>query len=260
MDTNDIEASVITTCKGRLQHLKQSLPTMLAQSCQFNYEVIVVDYGCPQGTFDWLRTLDARSVVAVRVIDGVEWFNLARARNCGASLAQGKVFAFVDADIRLTCGWLADVTAPIAQGQVGLCEAGDTQGWDCCGTCAVAARLYHRVRGYDEAFCGWGNDDCDFYERCQAYAGRARFNLGLLSPIRHQDDQRVAHYAEKSILDSSRSNTEYLGQRCGINPQGYGLGQFEVHRGVQSLDWAAAWVSETRMRPARHQRSGKMPW
>ncbi len=39
--------SIITTCKGRLEHLKQTLPAMLAQK---DSEVIVVDYSCPHGT------------------------------------------------------------------------------------------------------------------------------------------------------------------------------------------------------------------
>ena len=37
-------ASIIVPCKGRLHHLRRTLPNMLAQRCEFAYEVIVVDW------------------------------------------------------------------------------------------------------------------------------------------------------------------------------------------------------------------------
>lgn len=242
--------SIVMTCKGRLHHLRETLPTALAQAGDFDYEVIVVDYGCPQGTFEWLRSLDLRRLVAVRVTDGVERFNVARARNCGARLVRGRVLAFVDADIRLAAGWLANAAGPILQGHAGLCNiASAARGWDRCGTCAVAAWVYHLVRGYDECFCGWGPEDNDFYQRCLAHTTQARYSPALASPIRHRNEERVAFYAEKSIVRSNQQNGDYLREREGaVNPEGYGVGKLEVFRGTQEAAWAAAWTSEKRLR------------
>ena len=53
--------SIVTTCKGRLEHLKQSLPRMAAQA---GAEVIVVDYDCPDGAGAWV----AENFPAVRVV------------------------------------------------------------------------------------------------------------------------------------------------------------------------------------------------
>jgi hypothetical protein len=39
--------SIVTTCKGRLHHLRRSLPGFLAQP---DTQVIVVDYDCPEDT------------------------------------------------------------------------------------------------------------------------------------------------------------------------------------------------------------------
>jgi len=39
--------SIVTTCKGRLGNLQQSLPTFVAQAAA---EVVVVDYDCPEST------------------------------------------------------------------------------------------------------------------------------------------------------------------------------------------------------------------
>jgi hypothetical protein len=39
--------SIVTTWKGRLRDLQQSLPTFVSQAAA---EVVVVDYDCPEGT------------------------------------------------------------------------------------------------------------------------------------------------------------------------------------------------------------------
>lgn len=48
----ELNLTLITTCKGRLHDLQKTLPIMIASSAR---EIVVVDYGCPQGTKDWLK-------------------------------------------------------------------------------------------------------------------------------------------------------------------------------------------------------------
>ena len=86
--------SIVTTCKGRLHHLRRSLPNFLAQP---DTEVIVVDYDCPDET----AGVCAREFPAVRVVkvENAPRFNWARARNLGAAAARGTWIAFFDADI-----------------------------------------------------------------------------------------------------------------------------------------------------------------
>jgi glycosyltransferase involved in cell wall biosynthesis len=103
-------ASVIVPCKGRLHHLRRTLPNMLAQQCDFGYEVIVVDYSCPQETYDWCCGLNVRNLTVLKVLDDAESFNHSRCRNCGACNAVGSVLAFVDADVRLEPDWLQTAT------------------------------------------------------------------------------------------------------------------------------------------------------
>lgn len=86
--------SVIITCINRLEHLKQTLPKL---SIQKFIEIIVVDYGCLQGTRDWVKQ-DFPNVKLV-FVDDDPIFSLSRARNIGAAYSQAEYLMFSDADI-----------------------------------------------------------------------------------------------------------------------------------------------------------------
>ena len=103
--------SIVTCCKGRLEHLKRALPTFVAQA---ESEVIVVDYDCPDRTGDWV----AAHFPAVRVAKVAEApiFNISRARNVGAGLARAPWLAFCDADNLLAPSFASEILARIVPG------------------------------------------------------------------------------------------------------------------------------------------------
>jgi glycosyltransferase involved in cell wall biosynthesis len=248
-------ASIIVTCKGRLHHLRRTLPSMLAQRCAFCYEVVVVDFGCPHGTFDWCRSLDVRNLVALKVLDYSDEFQLSRSRNCGASAARGRLLAFVDADMFLDATWLETVVEVMRHGRIGLCTVVPDfrDGWDRAGSCIVSAAVFHAVRGYDEALRGWGSEDVDFCCRCAACTLAGKFAPSLLTPIKHGHEERVRYQADKDIGASNARNAEYLRQRTGlVNPQGYGRGAFHIFRGSGERLPPLTWVRRHRVvRPIR---------
>src|SRR6478672_10968313 len=134
--------SIVTCCKGRLEYLKSTLPTFVAQS---ESEVIVVDYDCPDGTKDWV----AAHFPDVRVVSVTDApvFNLSRARNVGARHAHGPWFAS-ELLARLVPGTylrtLQDTPfGPLKRGIPLACEA--TTFW--------------AIGGYDDALRGWGPED-----------------------------------------------------------------------------------------------------
>jgi glycosyltransferase involved in cell wall biosynthesis len=176
----------VTTCKGRLHHLKETLPLMAAQNPD---ELIVVDYSCPQGTGAWVEANFPQAKV-VRV-EGQDDFNPSRARNAGAAVATSEWLFFVDADIRvgpalvqtlrdnITPGNYYRPTYPVNR------HAGQAYGSFC-----VLADDFAAVEGFDEVMEGWGYEDEDIYERLLYRVGRGRYSFDMIEVIAHDDSER----------------------------------------------------------------------
>ena len=85
----------VTTCKGRLRYLKQTLPLLAAQP---GTACVVVDYGCPDHCGDWVQG-NLPQVTVVRWPDR-KGFNIAHARNLGVAAATSDAICLIDSDIR----------------------------------------------------------------------------------------------------------------------------------------------------------------
>jgi glycosyltransferase involved in cell wall biosynthesis len=194
--------SIITTCKGRLRDLKQSLPTFLAQR---DAEVIVVDYDCPDRTAAYL-TEHAPQVVAV-VVEDKPRFHLSHARNLGAARAAGEFLLFLDADISIMPGFTAQLSSLMKSGLYGVFEGRDS----IRGSCVVDHALFERVGGYDETFEGYGGEDLDFYYRLAVAGGRqitlARENI--VSVIEQSTQQRERFRGNNLRLQYVRAMTYF---------------------------------------------------
>ena len=195
--------SVITTCKGRMHHLEEALPTWLAQEGD-NYEIIVVDYGDPDKSADYVEEMNDPRVRAVR--HEAEGFNLSHARNIGALAASEKsdTFMFMDADALMTNDSFLNYHR-----QKVMVEGSFVTGWgfgDGTGCCMVWRELFSRVRGYNEAVNGWGFDDVDFYWRIEAQGFEQRAFHNGLKTINHDDEDRVRFYKDKNLLKTNESN------------------------------------------------------
>lgn len=176
--------SLITTCKNRLHHLQQTLPLMARQSAT---EVIVVDYGCQQGTGSWVR--EHYPQVRVLVVADSPDFCAARARNQGAAAASGDYLFFVDADIFLHQDvglWASQNICPGAYYRAPL-----DKGLEAWGTFLCRREDFVRAGGYDEAFRLWGGEDLELYGQLDTGGlTMAPLPEGCLSVISHGDDER----------------------------------------------------------------------
>jgi glycosyltransferase involved in cell wall biosynthesis len=95
-----LRASVIVPARNARQTLPRTLAALARQELDGDYEVIVVDDGSIDGTFDVADGRDG--VIALRQPP----LGPAAARNRGVERSGGSVLAFCDADVFPTSGWL----------------------------------------------------------------------------------------------------------------------------------------------------------
>jgi glycosyltransferase involved in cell wall biosynthesis len=192
--------TIVTTCKGRLANLKQSLPMMV----RTGLPVVVVDYDCPDGT----RRYVAENFPQIRIvaIDNEPLFSVSRARNLGAATVATRFIGFFDADALLKDGFASEFGTAALSDSV-FCVAGEG---DLHGQCIVPKNAFERVGGYDEAMTGWAGEDGDFYLRLQA-AGFRRTTMrpGLVVALPHGDDERIRYTGGTPRVDSHRLNATY---------------------------------------------------
>lgn len=197
---------VVTTCKGRLDHLKQTLPMWLVEP---GVEVIVVDYDCPQGTAQWVR--DHHPEVTVVHATGLPKFNLAHARNLGAAYAKEGWLCFWDADWTCEPGWAEAIRHSLKNRHYLLADPID---WSQFGSVVVHSYDFRQATGYDVLFRAWGSEDSDFYLRLR-YCGirPASFPARYFGSLKHDDTKRTEHYDVKDRNVSRSFYDAYIGRK-----------------------------------------------
>ena len=186
--------SLIVTCKGRLEHLRQTLPLFCALP---DTEVILADYGCPDASGDW-ATANFPTVKVVRIADD-PGFNPSRARNIAARESTADYLFFADADIRISPAAMDEITAIITPNTFATIDAADL-GDDLRGTCVVPRAKFEAVGGYDELLKNYGMEDTELYARLtdhnldDAFLSPAAFNA-----IPHDDALRTRFFPTKSV-------------------------------------------------------------
>jgi glycosyltransferase involved in cell wall biosynthesis len=181
----NFSVSLVVTCKDRLSHLQQSLPSFLAQSFS---KIIVIDYGCTQGSSDWVRSLNSN--ILLKNIDDDPNFCLSRARNSAIDLIDTDLILFIDADVRLNKNfdqWIKNNVGDINSFFVASRPCDDAL----YGTLLCPTVHFQKVGMYDEAYRAWGGEDVDLYLRLSRLGLQATsFPCDFLDPISHGDDIR----------------------------------------------------------------------
>jgi len=201
--------SIITTCKGRLEHLQASLPKMIAQGAS---EVIVVDYSCPDGTAAFV----AKTYPDVRVVTvaGEQHFSNWKARNAGAAAASGDLLIFVDADTIFADGAVVAIDAALPERAYGFFLRKASRAFNrggpklalnqLKGFHVVPAEAFRRIGGYDEVLEGYAaGADTDLEER-----------LSMLGLERHPLDPKII---ESVIEHDAASRTEHHAHAVGTS-------------------------------------------
>lgn len=193
----------IVTCKGRLHHLRQSLPLLASQP---NCECVVVDYDCPDQTRLWVA--EHFPVVRVVHIGNAPRFNVSRARNLGASATSASWLCFIDADILIDANFGALLAPQLREDHYYRPLPITPEKW---GTYLCSRASFAQTGGYDEVIEGWGGEDDDMYRRLETQGCRlAGFPGHLLDSIPHDDEMRTRHYAIHDKWINQRINILYI--------------------------------------------------
>lgn len=183
MAPHDYKVSFCITCKGRLDHLKETLPQNLKNNADYpNTEFVILNYDSPDGLEEWLQENYKAEIESGKIryakYAPAPHFKFAHAKNMAHRVATGDILCNLDADNTTGPGfakWLnqefsKDKNICVRPGVCTLAKQhilhGDKR-WETCGRIALHRDNFLQLHGYDERISYWGGDDIDLYRRAQ---------------------------------------------------------------------------------------------
>ena len=210
------------TCKGRTQHLEQTLPKNLADNANYkDCKFVLLDYNSPDHLHDYLKSNHAESIqsgrLAVYSFRAVGPFRMAHAKNLAHRLGireGGTILVNLDAD---------NLTGPNFAEYVGRMFAPrqDFFLWSrmvkgelrrgISGRIAMTATAFMLAGGYDEKFATWAPDDKDMNLRLRNLGFKAiEIDPSFLDSIPHNDKMRFRDYKHvQRRFDEPAKRAEY---------------------------------------------------
>jgi hypothetical protein len=196
-----------TTCKGRAQHLKLTLPKNLADNIDYaDAKFLILNYASPDDLMEYLTSEHAAAIASGRLVvytyPQAEVFRMAHAKNLAHRLGileGGEILVNLDADNYTGPGFAAyiaqmfqrrsDIFLGIGQIKRGITPRG------LCGRIVVTAHAFLNAGGYDERFETWSPDDKDFSQRlrCLGYELHV-IDERFMDCVRHNDRMRFREY------------------------------------------------------------------
>jgi hypothetical protein len=201
----------ITTCKGRLDYVKQSAKSFSDAASTFGFKYLLVDFDCPQNTGQWVKENIPGSYV-LEMKPYVGYFHKTKALNAGARYAIEKMQAdyllFFDSDTIIKTGFFSEI---LLSRDVFMFMRPDKQNEDLSGLLLLSKELFIESGGYDEDIFDWGSDDIEYRLRLYVKHNK-RFILidrnNCISSIPHSDEIRTQYYWSKNKMDSNARNFE----------------------------------------------------
>lgn len=201
-----MSVTAIVVSKGRLHHLRQTLPHLVGLSLD---EIILVDADCPDGSGGWVQE-NFSSIKVVRHRGG-DTFNLSASRNTGAAAASSNWLFFVDADIQVDWDLRNWALTNVRRGSFYL--AGPEQAEEptgTVGTVLLERAAFEEIGGYDEVIVGYGGEDDDLYNRLRINGFTPRhFPEKYISAIRHGNEERTKFYPSRDLDRQRTENAAY---------------------------------------------------
>jgi sulfotransferase family protein len=202
-----------TTCKGRTQHLAETLPKNLVDNVDyFRHKFVVLDYGSPDHLSEYLMVRHFGDIDSGRLVvysfPEAEQFKMAHAKNmahrCGL-LEGADILVNLDADNFTGPNFASYVAHKFVEESLGH----DVFLWanrnqpapfrypkGCNGRIAVSSSTFLKSGGYDQTqYNEWGPDDKDFHHRLRRLGSIAiEIHRDYLDVILHNDKMRFKEY------------------------------------------------------------------
>jgi hypothetical protein len=237
-----ISVSYCITCKGRLHHLRQTLPKNLAAEARNrDVEFVLLDYDSSDGLENWVRDTLGEEVAQGRLVyarhEPAPNFKMAHSKNMAHRLGSGRILCNLDADNLLPENFSTFLKSAFRRDENSVFSPRQAtiigfvrQRWldrflgirrpggGICGRIAITKVNFEKVGGYDEDFTAWGTDDIDFLLRAR--------DLGLAvrklpqqvwgDVLDHDDEERVQNLSERDrTLSTGRLKQSSLGYTRG---------------------------------------------
>ncbi len=214
----------ITTCKGRVEHLRRTLPKNLADNADYpNCKFIVIDY-CDPGplrTYLWINhAADMKSgrLVVYSYFGGKAFregpedipFHMSHAKNMGprCGIMEGaEILVTLDADNFTGPGFAHFIAAKFREPGIFLCPdfwmirnlphgpLRPARGF--YGRLAIRSQDFIKLGGYDEIFAVWGSEDADIIARlARLNYTKRHIDVCYLDTIPHNAEVRFREYPE----------------------------------------------------------------
>ncbi len=237
MNSAPLKVSYCTTCRGRLPHLKQTLPANLAaEKDNPNVEFVVLDYGDEgkDGNLgEWIKQTFPEELASGRLRYAryeAPHFAMAHAKNMAHRLATGDIVCNVDADNFIAPNFSPWLTQQFAYDRHAVVSVQMTKVADDLahkfkrlvgrpastigsigGRLAIRRDDFERLGGYHEKYSAWGEEDVNLVLRArQAGLDMVKLPEALIGgAIQHGNDKRIENLNAKDKAVS----TERLGRQ-----------------------------------------------
>jgi len=127
--------SFIVIAFNEEHRISKTLTSILSQSSRYKFEIIVINDGSTDETFNVANNC-LKGVVHSQIVDRKDNMGRGSARNLGSSLAVGEYLAFIDSDVELPIDWLEKTVTSIESGNDAVSGIAIPD-----GDCVVVARI-----------------------------------------------------------------------------------------------------------------------
>ena len=215
--------SFCITCKGRTQHLRETLPKNLADNPGSNCKFILLDYGSPDDLISYCLThhfeaVESGKLVIYRLPDAPQ-FKMAHAKNvahrCGIREG-GDILVNLDADNFTGPGFADYLEEKFKEPGIFMwtrvrpLDGSDKLPKGSSGRIACSTHAFLNAGGYDEKYDTWSPDDKDFNARLRRLGYIAReIEREFIDVVLHNDKMRFRDYPHlKNSIYSSEFQLE----------------------------------------------------